>query len=81
MENEKPLKACALVRKLSNAIKNNIHNLFSDCVVTTCIVVCSIFLATDQLFGMKKLVIGTCTHLIYKKEKQSQVKTCFRSTT
>ena len=69
MKDEKPLKASALVGKLTNALENNIDNLFSDGVVTTCIVVGSILLASDQLFGVEELAIGPCTHLIYKGKK------------
>ena len=70
MKDEKPLKASALVRKLTNALENNIDNLFPNGVVTTCIVIGSILLASDQLLRVEELAIGACTHLIYRGKKK-----------
>ena len=66
MEDKEALEACALVSKLSNTVKNKIDHFLSNCVVTTCVVVGSILLASDQLLRVEELAIGACTHLIYK---------------
>merc|ERR1719487_870509 len=58
------LQAGAIVRKLPNPVKYQIHDFFADGVVAPCKVVCSIFLAGDQLFWMEQLTIGAGAHLI-----------------
>ncbi len=52
--------------QLPNSIQYEIHNLLSNGVVTTSIVVCSIFFASDELFRMEQLTVCTSTHLIWK---------------
>jgi hypothetical protein len=53
MEDEETLETSALVSQLSDAVQNQINNLFADGVVATGVVVGSIFLSSDQLLRMK----------------------------
>jgi hypothetical protein len=64
MEDEEALKTSALVRQLSDAVQNQIHNLFADSVMAPGIIVGCIFLSSNQLLGMKKLTVCASTHLI-----------------
>lgn len=64
MEDEESLKAGTLVRELADAIQHKVDNFLSNCVVTTSIVVGSIFLASDELLRVEKLPVGTSANLI-----------------
>jgi hypothetical protein len=43
MKDEESLKAGALISKLPDAIQNKIDNFFANCVMTTSIIVSSIY--------------------------------------
>ena len=58
------LKSRALVGQFTNPIKHKINDFLSDGVVTTSIVIGSIFLSSYELFGMKKLTIGPSSYLV-----------------
>jgi hypothetical protein len=47
MENQETLKTSALVGQLTDAVQNQIHNFFANRVVTSGIVVSSIFLSSN----------------------------------
>jgi hypothetical protein len=64
IENKKPLEASAVVSKLTNAVQAEINNLLPDCVMTTGKVVGSIFLATDELFRVEELTVGSSPYFI-----------------
>jgi len=64
VEDHETLKTGAVVGELADAVEAEINNLLSDGVVTTGVVVGSIFLAADQLFRMKKLTISSGADLI-----------------
>ena len=75
MEDEEALESWALIRQLADTIKDKIHNFFANGVVSSGIVVGSIFLASDQLFRMEELAIGSSSNLInhsgFKIDKDS----------
>ena len=50
--------------QLTDPVQNKVDDFLSNGVVTTCIVVGSIFLASNQLFRVKKLAVGSSTDLI-----------------
>ena len=66
MEYQETLKASALVSQFSDAIKYKVHNFLSNGVVTSGIVVGSIFLTSDQLLRMEQLAVGASPDLICK---------------
>ena len=55
MEDEKTLKPGALVGELADAIGDDVDDLLADRVVPASVVVCSVFLAGDQLFWVEQL--------------------------
>merc|ERR1719317_1394491 len=64
MEKKKSLKSSALICKLSDSVQDQIHNLLSNGVVTTSIVVSSIFLTIDELLRMVKLLVSPTSRFI-----------------
>ena len=50
--------------QLPNPVQNKINHFFPNSVVTASIVVSSIFFASDQLFRVKQLSVGTSTNFI-----------------
>jgi hypothetical protein len=58
------LQTSAVVSKLSDTVQTEVNNLFTDCVVATGKVVGSIFLATDELFGVEELTVCSSSHFI-----------------
>ena len=64
MEEEKSLKTGAHIRQLPNPVKDKVHNLLSDGIVTSSIVVGSILLTIDQLLRMEELAVGSASRLI-----------------
>lgn len=64
MEDKESLKASALVRQLANAIQHQVNNFLSNGVVTTGIVVGSIFLASNELLRVEKLSVSASADFI-----------------
>jgi len=64
MENQESLQASTLISKATNSVKNKVNNFFTNSVVTSCIVVCSILFTSDQLLGVEKLTVGTSANFI-----------------
>jgi len=59
VEDEESLQTGAVVGELADAVEDEVNNFLSDGVVTTGVVVGSIFLAGDQLFGVVQLTVGS----------------------
>jgi hypothetical protein len=66
MEDKESLKTCALISQFADTIKYYINNFLSNGVVATSIVICSIFLASNQLLRVEKLAVCSSTNLICK---------------
>ena len=64
VENEETLKTRTVVGNTANLIQNLIDHLLSDSVVSTSVVVGSIFLSGDHLLWMEETAVGTGTDLI-----------------
>lgn len=64
VEDKETLESSALIGQFSNSIQNQINDFFSDCVVSTGIVVGRVFLSRDQLFRMVKLSVVSTSDLI-----------------
>ena len=69
MENKKALEAGALVSKFTYAVKNQINNFFPNGIMTSSVVVGSIFLSSDELFRMEQLPVSTSADFIWKKKQ------------
>jgi hypothetical protein len=64
VENEETLETSAVVSELADAVEGKIDDFLADGVVTTGVVVGSIFLAGDQLFRVEQLTVGSGADLI-----------------
>jgi len=64
VEDEEALETGTVVSELADAIEGKINNFLTNGVVTTSVVVGSIFLAGDELFGVEELAVGTGTDFI-----------------
>jgi len=59
VEDEESLKSSALISQLTNAVQDDVHDLFPYRVVTPSVVISSVLFASDELFRMEKLTIGS----------------------
>ena len=66
---DKPLKTCALLRHLPDTIENLVYLSSTDRIVSTSVVIGGVFLARDELFGVKELAVGARTNLICRRTK------------
>jgi hypothetical protein len=64
VEQDETLETRAVVSKLTDTIEDEIDDFLSDGVVTTRIVVGSVFLSRNQLFWVIDLTISSSTNLI-----------------
>jgi hypothetical protein len=64
VEDHKALKTSAVISKLSDSVQYKVNNFLANGVVTTGIVVGSIFLAGDELFRVEELAVGTSSNFI-----------------
>ena len=64
MEHKEALETSALVSKLSDSVKAEIDDFFTDGVVTSGEVVSGIFFSGDQLFGVEELSVSSGSNLI-----------------
>ena len=64
MENQKSLKTGALVSQLPDPVKDQVHDLLSDGVMASGIVVCGVLLASDELLGVEELPVDASPHLV-----------------
>jgi hypothetical protein len=64
VEDQETLETGALIGELANSVEAEVNNLLSDGVMSTSVVVCSILLASDELFGVEQLTVGTGPHFI-----------------
>ena len=64
MEDKESLKTSTVVSKLSGSVKDKVNDLLSDGVMSTGIVVGSIFLSGDQLLRVVQLSVGSSSDLI-----------------
>ena len=64
MENQEALKTCALVSQFLNLVQDEVSDLLANGVVTSSIVIGSIFFACDELFRVEELAVGASANLI-----------------
>ena len=65
MKDQEALQSRAVVSRLSDPIQDHINHLLADGVVAPGIVVGSIFLAGDELFGVEQLAVSSRADLVY----------------
>lgn len=65
VEHQETLQPSALVRQLPDPVQYNVHDLFTDRIVATGIVVGGVLFSGNQLFGVKQLSVRASTHFIY----------------
>ena len=68
MENQEALKTRALVSQFPNSVQDEVNDLLANGVVTSGIVVGSIFFACDELFRVEELAVGASANLIWKRK-------------
>jgi len=82
VEDHESLQTCAVVSKLADSVKDKVDDFLTNGVVTTGVVVGSIFLTRDDLLWVVKLTVGTSadfvTHSRFQVNKDStrNVLTC-----
>lgn len=59
VEDQESLKSGASIGNATNAIQNRVDDLFTDGIVSTCVVVGSVFFSSDELFRVEKLFVGS----------------------
>ena len=64
VEDEEPLESGALVRQFTDSVQDPVHNPLPYGVVSTGIVVSSIFFSSDKLIWVEESTVGTCTYFI-----------------
>merc|ERR1712018_655985 len=64
VEKEESLQSRTLVSQFTNTIQDKINNLFSNSVVSTSIIIGSVFLSSDQLFRMEQLSVSSCSYFV-----------------
>jgi hypothetical protein len=64
VEDHESLQTSAVIGQLANAVEGEVDNLLTDGVVTTGVVVGSIFLTGDQLVRVEELTVGTGAALV-----------------
>jgi len=64
MEDKEALKTGTVISQLSDSVKNKVNNFLTNGVVTTGIIIGSIFLTGDQLLRVVKLSISTSSDFI-----------------
>merc|ERR1712113_340021 len=64
MEQKESLKSSAGVSELPNPVENQVDNLLSDGIVSSCVVVSGVLLSVDELLGMVQLTVGSASGLI-----------------
>jgi hypothetical protein len=73
MEDKEALETGTIVGKLSDAVKAEVNNLLADGVMTTSIVVGSVFLARNKLLRVVKLPVSASSHLIERSRLKIKV--------
>jgi hypothetical protein len=64
VEDQEALETSALIGQLADTVKYQVDYFFANGVMATSIVVGSIFLASDELFWVEQLTVGSSADLI-----------------
>ena len=66
MKNKESLKTGTLIGHLTESIGSSLNEVFTNRVVTSCIVIGSILLPGNELLGVKELTVAAIAYFIYK---------------
>ena len=72
VENKESLKSGTLVSKFPDSVQAEIYDLLADSVVSASVVVGSILLASDELFRVEELSVGSSPHFVNYSRLQVQ---------
>ena len=75
---QKALETSTLIGQFPNSVKDKVDNFLADGVVTSGVVVGSIFLAGNQLLGVEQLPIGTSADLVCKRIAKCTLYNCLK---
>ena len=64
VEKEESLQSRTLVSQFTNTVQDKINNFFSNSVVSTSIIIGSVFLSGNQLFRMEELAISSSSYFV-----------------
>merc|ERR1719295_2364301 len=64
VEDEESLETSAVICQLPDSVKDKIHDLLANSVVTSGVVVGGVLLAADHLLGVEQLPVGSSPHLV-----------------
>merc|ERR1712126_411830 len=64
VEDEESLKTSAVICQLPDSVKDKVHDLLANGVVTSGVVVGGVLLAADHLLGVEQLPVGSSPHLV-----------------
>jgi hypothetical protein len=64
VEYHETLEAGAVIGELTDAVEDEVDDFFADGVVATCVIVGSIFLAGDDLFGVVELAVSAGAYFV-----------------
>jgi len=73
VEDKESLEPSAVVGKLADSVEDVIDDFLSDGVMSTSVVVRGILLSTDDLLGVVKLTVSTCSDLVANSRFQIDV--------
>ena len=59
------MKTRALISQFSDSIEYKINDFLSNGIMASCIVVCSVFFSSYELFWVEELTVGSSSYLIY----------------
>lgn len=62
---EEALQARAVIGHTSNSVHDLVNDLFADGVVTTCVVISSVLLTSDELFRVKQVSVLASANFVY----------------
>ena len=57
-----------------DSVKYKINELFADSIMSSCIIICRILFAGNQLLRVEQLTVGSGAHLIWIGEKSIFIK-------
>merc|ERR1712038_1388768 len=64
MEDQESLKSSALISQFTSSVQHEINDFFSNSIMATGIIVCSILLSSDQLLWVEQLPVSASSDLV-----------------
>ena len=73
MKDEETLEAATLVSEFADPVQNQVHNFFTNGVMTASVIVGSILFAGNQLLRVEQLTISSSSDFIYKIKIKDEI--------